>query len=395
MEENKVEEVKEEKVESKTEEAEVKAEAKVEEKTEEVKEPVLDDDKAKKDRKKKISTIISLTIFSMFALLVVLLIVLEFTLPEDNDFNMWIKTNVWNAESTGLWFKDHLSTMIGSIIIIVIVLGICKLIRFVFRQRLKKSNRTRTVITLLDGLVKYFCAIVIIIFVLKACGVNTTALIASVGVITLVIGIGAQSLIADIIAGLFIVFENEYTIGEIVSIDGFRGQVVEIGIRSTKLLDVSGNIKIINNSDISSVVNMSRELSVALVDCEFGYDVPIEKIENLLRINLPHWKEKINGIIEGPFYKGVAYYGESNVGIRIIAKCNEDDRYQIQRDLMREYRAMILKEGIDISYNQIVINEAKPKDIKVTKTDTKKAERFVQEQKEMSQTIDVIDNQNV
>lgn len=90
----------------------------------------------------------------------------------------------------------------------------------------------------------------------------------------MIIGLGAQSLIADIIAGVFIIFENEYDVGEIVSMDDFRGTVSEIGIRSTKITDAAGSIKIINSSDIKNVVSLSRGLSLAAIDCEFSYDVP-------------------------------------------------------------------------------------------------------------------------
>ena len=91
-----------------------------------------------------------------------------------------------------------------------------------------KSNRAKTVLTLLDGLIKYGAAIALIFLVLQAFGANTAAIWESVGIITLIVGLGAQPLISDIIAGVFIIFENEYSVGEIVSIDDFRGTVSEI-----------------------------------------------------------------------------------------------------------------------------------------------------------------------
>ena len=111
---------------------------------------------------------------------------------------------------------------------------------------MKKSNRAKTVFTLLDGIVKYGSAIAFIFLVLQAFGVNTGAIWESVGILTLIVGLGAQPLIADIIAGIFIIFEDEYSVGEIISIDDFRGTVSEIGIRATKILDMAGNIKIVN-----------------------------------------------------------------------------------------------------------------------------------------------------
>ena len=228
---------------------------------------------------------------------------------------------------------------------------------------------------------------------LKACGVDTGALIASVGVLTLIVGLGAQSLIADIIAGVCIIFENEFNTGETITIDDFRGKVIEIGIRSTKLLDAAGNIKIINHSNIVNVVNLSRELSLAIVDCDFPYDIPIEHIENLLEKRFPVIAKKIPAIVEGPFYKGVCEYKDSNVTIKIVAKCHEDDRFQVQRDLMREYRAILTEQGIDISYIQVVVNQPSLKpQIKVGGKNKMNAEQFVEEKKELS--IDMEEQHN-
>jgi small conductance mechanosensitive channel len=259
----------------------------------------------------------------------------------------------------------------------------------IFKVQINKSDRAKTVITLFDGLVKYGCAIAIIILVLKACGVDTNALIASVGVLTLIVGLGAQTLIADIIAGVFIIFENEFNTGETISIDGFRGKVTEIGIRTTKLLDAAGNIKIINHSNIVNVVNLSRELSLAVVDCDFPYDIPIEHIEGLFEKKFPIIAEKIPAIVEGPYYKGVTEYKDSNVTVKIVAKCHEDDRFQVQRDLMREYRAILVEEGIDISYPQIVVNQPEPKkNITVSKKKKQEAFEFVEEQKDLSSDLE-------
>ena len=83
------------------------------------------------------------------------------------------------------------------------------------------------------------------------------------GVLALIIGLGSQSLVADILAGIFIVFEGEFQVGDIVIIDGWRGEVKEIGIRTTKLVDVGGNIKIVNNSEIKTIINQTQELSLA------------------------------------------------------------------------------------------------------------------------------------
>ncbi len=341
-----------------------------------------------KKKKNKVSKIIGVSLGILILLTFIIFMILELILPSDNSFVIWSKENVFDIYLIPEAFGEHYKVIIHCVILFVLILSISKLIRLIFRKIMTKSNKAKTVITLLDGLIKYGSAIALIFIVLSACGVNTKAIWESVGVITLIIGLGAQSLIADIIAGIFIIFENEYEVGEIVSIDNFRGTVNEIGIRATKILDAAGNIKIINNSDINNVVNLSRELSLAVVDCEFTYDAPIEVIEKLLKDNLEMFKEKIPAIIEGPFYKGVSYYGASNIAVKLVAKCQEADRYQVQRDLLREYRQLFLTKGIDLSYDQVVINQPANKDFKATKKVKEEAEQFVEEQKNLSNGLE-------
>lgn len=337
--------------------------------------------------KKKVFLVVEIAVLSLFLLLFAGCIISELSAPESN-LAIWMKTNIWDVSKTLVSLKSHVPVVVNSLIYIVLVYAVCKIIRIIFSVKMKQSNKSKTVFSLLDGFVKYACAIAIIILILKACGVDTTALVASVGVLTLVVGLGAQPLIADIIAGIFIIFEDEYHVGEIVTINDFRGEVMEIGIRSTKLIDAAGNIKIINNSSIGDVINLSRELSLAVVDCDFPYDVPIEVVEKILKSNFDNIAENIPAIVEGPYYKGVCMYKDSNVTIKIVAKCLEADRFQVERDLNREYRRLLTENNIDISYNQVVINYPQEKNYKVTSKDKREATAFANEQKELSQNME-------
>lgn len=334
--------------------------------------------------KKNLSIIISLVVLISF----IVIMILQLSLPKTNSFVIWTKENICNITRFPNVLKNNYQKFIRCLIIAATVITFSKVIRTCFRKVKERSNRAKTVIALLDGIIKYGSAIAIIFLILSAFGINTKAIWESVGVLTLIVGLGAQSLIADIIAGVFIIFENEYEVGEIVSIDDFRGTVTEIGIRATKVLDSAGNIKIINNSDIKNVVNLSRELSLASVDCEFTYDVPIEVVEKLLQDNLDSFKTKIPRIVEGPYYKGVSYYGESNIAVKLIAKCKEEDRYQIQRDLLREYRQLFLTKGIDLSYNKIIIEDAEKQEFKTSNKLKTEAKKFVDQQKVVSEGLE-------
>ena len=168
--------------------------------------------------------------------------------------------------------------------------------------------------------------------------------------LTLIIGLGSQSLVADILAGIFIVFEGDFQVGDIIIIDGWRGEVLEIGIRTTKLLDAGGNIKIINNSDIRSVVNQTQELSIAKSYISIDYGTRIEKVEAVIHDNLDKVKAAIPAIVEGPYYKGVSELGDSAINLLFVAKCKEGDIYQVQRDLNREFLIVFNDNGIDVPF---------------------------------------------
>lgn len=341
-------------------------------------------------KKNKIKTILSIAIISLVAAFILVCFIVQMAAPQ-TAFSAWLAKNVWNVSDVTTKLKAHLPVLIRCTIYIVIVYAACKVVRMIFKWRIEKSNRAKTVLSLIDGVVKYGGAVAIILIFLKACGVNTTALVASVGVLTLIVGLGAQPLIADIIAGIFIVFEDEYSVGEIVCINDFRGTVLEIGIRSTKIQDAAGNIKIINNSSIGDVINLSRDLSLAVVDCDFPYTIPLERVEYLLSENLEKIKEKIPAIVEGPYYKGVCQYKDSNVTLKIFARCHEEDRFQVERDLLREYRILLVENEIDIAFPQVVINypsETQEKQEKPTKKERRVSAQFNKEQKDLSEGLE-------
>ena len=254
-----------------------------------------------------------------------------------------------------------------------------------------RTKKGKTLSRLLVSFFKWVIALCALFFTMDAWGANTTTMLASAGVVTLIIGLGSQSLVADILAGIFIVFEGEFQVGDIVIVDGWRGEVKEIGVRTTKLVDAGGNIKIVNNSEIKTIINQTQELSLAKAYVSVSYGARIEKIESVIADNLESFKEKIPAIVEGPFYKGVSELGESGVTLLFVAKCNEGDIYQVQRDMNREIKIMFDDNGIEIPFNQLVVHMADDEnaDDKLTKREVKKAENFNEEQKELSRDINV------
>ena len=273
---------------------------------------------------------------------------------------------------------------------IIVIAAVASIILSLLAKITFESKKTITVALLLLNLLKWIVAIASVFLIMGAWGANTTLMLASAGVLTLIIGLGSQALVQDILAGIFIVFEGDFQVGDIVIIDGWRGEVKAIGIRTTKLVDAGGNIKIMNNSDIRSIVNQTKELSVAKCYVSVSYGDRIEKVEKIISDNLPAIKEKIPAIVEGPFYKGVTELAESSVNLLFVAKCKESDIYQVQRDLNREIKIVFDDNNINIPFPQITVSYDEGSDNnKVSKKVRNEAEEFVEEQKDLSKDIEI------
>ena len=240
-----------------------------------------------------------------------------------------------------------------------LVITITHIMRLLLRIIGLKCKRGKALASLLSSFAKYLGAIILIFAILGTLGVNTTVLLASAGILSLIVGLGAQPLIEDIFAGIFIVFEHSFEIGDIIIVDGFRGTVKEMGIRTTKIEDAGGDIKVINNSDIRTLINMTSKLSTAICDVSISYFDDIERVEKVLNENLKKIKEKCKSIVNVPTYVRVQSLADSGVVLRIIAECNEMLRYQVQRDINREIKIIFDQNNITIPFPQIVIHETK------------------------------------
>ena len=272
---------------------------------------------------------------------------------------------------------------------IIVIAAVAYILLSLLAKVTFESKKTITVALLLLNLLKWVVAIASVFIIMGAWGADTTMMLASAGVLTLIIGLGSQALVQDILAGIFIVFEGDFQVCDIVIIDGWRGEVKAIGIRTTKLVDAGGNIKIMNNSDIRSIVNQTQELSVAKCYVGISYGDRIEKVEKIIADNLPAIKEKIPAIVEGPFYKGVSELADSSVNLLFVAKCKETDIYQVQRDLNREIKIVFDDNNVNIPFPQVTVSYDEGSDNnKVSKSVQSKANEFVEEQKELSKDIE-------
>ena len=333
--------------------------------------------------------IIKLCVYSIFVIGTIVCFIFNEKIHGENAvFNKTVSSN----SVVQYLYGTFIPAIIESVQIIVIAIAVNLVLKLVAKITFR-SNKAITIEKLLLNIAKWAIAITAFFFILSAWGANTTMMLASAGVLTLIIGLGSQALVADILAGIFIVFEGDFQVGDIVIIDDWRGEVESIGIRTTKLVDAGGNIKIVNNSDIRSIVNQTKDLSVAKCYVGISYGERIENVEKVIADNIDKIKKNIPAIVEGPFYKGVSELGESSVNLLFVAKCKEADIYQVQRDLNREIKILFDNNSIEIPFPQITVSYEKSTDTsKVSKKVKNEAKEFVQEQKDLSKSIDDKDN---
>lgn len=233
--------------------------------------------------------------------------------------------------------------------------------RIFFERWIPKSSQGKTMYTLADSAVRYILVLVGLLWGLAILGVDISALLAGAGVVALIIGFGAESLIADVITGVFMLFEHQYEVGDIIVVDDFRGTVTQIGIRTTSITDTGGNVKIINNSDIRNLINRSADSSVAVCDLGVLYDgeavrraekVLAEAIDRIYEENTELFKDK-------PQYLGVQELNltENAAILRVIAQVSEMNIYSAQRVMNRELMMALEDAGVGNPPAEIVISK--------------------------------------
>ena len=258
-------------------------------------------------------------------------------------------------ERSGQITLAHWLTLLLAICVIWLLYTIGKLILGLIGRR---NVRARTITTMFTGGLKYLAVIAGVVWGLRILGVDTTAILAGIGIIGLILGFGAQSLIEDVITGLFIIFEGKYSIGDIIVLDDFRGIVRDIGVRTTTIEDAGYNLKVVNNSDIRNFQNRSRNTSLAVCLCSVAYETDLRALEKLLNESLPDmYLARKDLYLGAPRYLGVHELGDSGVVLKFVADVKEEDIFAAQRALNRDIRVLFADKGVEIPFPQVVVHD--------------------------------------
>ena len=265
---------------------------------------------------------------------------------------------------SGHWNNGiHVFSMTACCVVVCIVYFNVSLILLILELIGKLMNsRGETIVRMLISFIRYIAVISMIFFCADLLGAPTGTLLASAGILTIVIGLGAQNLVTDILAGLFIIFEKVYKVGDIIMIGGetWRGRVLEIGIRNTRVMDVDANtIRILHNSSLNQIINMSELPTFVFSNIGIEYSEQLTRIEKIIESELPTIHERIPKAVEGPMYCGVTEFGDSAVILRFKTKCRNDDYVPVRLAVNRELKLMFDRHNINVPFPQVVINERK------------------------------------
>lgn len=260
------------------------------------------------------------------------------------------------------WLIEIISSIAISVIQIIIAGIIIRILISFIKKSLKFNNKLsdrkrQTLSEVLASVVKYTVWFIAICSILTNFGVNVASLIAVAGVGSVAIGFGAQSLVQDIITGMFILFEDQFGVGDIITVDMLTGTVESIGLRSTRIRSADGDLHIIPNGMIKIITNMSKEFNRATIDIGVAYEENIDKVIEVMKDETTKiFKNKtIKGLRAEPNVLGIIDLADSAVIIRILADTDIGENWHVEREIRRLMKKRFDKENINIPYPKRVI----------------------------------------
>lgn len=264
-----------------------------------------------------------------------------------------------------------LGDIVGKVITILVVFIIMRIVirignrfinNFFAKQtigRFSIEKRRATTLTTILKSVFFYVVSFIGIMIITSMFVDITSIIAVAGVGSLTVAFGAQSLVEDFVTGFFIFFDDQFSVGDYVTLGGYSGIVETMGLRTTQLRDFSGDLHIIPNRKISQVTNHSRGNMRAMIDISIAYEEDIQRSMEILENLCGRLSKENENIVEGPYVLGVQELNDSSVKIRITAQTKNMEQWGVERDLRKAIKDIFDQEGIEIPYPKRVVYSEK------------------------------------
>ncbi|MBP5270720.1 MAG: mechanosensitive ion channel [Clostridia bacterium] len=265
-------------------------------------------------------------------------------------------TGLLNANSFGN-VTVNLSNLFKLLIMIAGVLCAETLLIFIIGAIKVENHRVRSVLSIISSVLKYVSATVIICWGLSIIGVNVSTIVASLGIVALILGFSAESLIEDMVTGAFMVFENQYNVGDIVEVSGFRGTVTNIGLRTTCLTDPGGNVKIVNNSSMKNILNRSDKPSRSACEIAVPYGTDFRKLESEIPGLVQRIFEAHPDVMKAPpVYLGINELADSGVILKFVVEVDESNIFSGSRILNHDLLLGFKDLGVECPFPQVDVH---------------------------------------
>jgi small conductance mechanosensitive channel len=222
----------------------------------------------------------------------------------------------------------------------------------------RRVQRAQTMGSLLKSIVSGVVVAVAATMMLSELGVDIAPIVASAGIIGVALGFGSQTLVKDFLSGIFMIFEDQYGVGDVVDLGEASGTVEAVSLRVTRLRDVNGTVWYVRNGEILRVGNMSQNWARSVLDVNVGYREDLVKVRSVLR-DVAHdlWEDdEFRGVvIEEPEVTGVELFDPDGVTLRVLLKTQPMEQWAIARALRERIKARFDHEGIEIAIPQQVV----------------------------------------
>lgn len=230
-----------------------------------------------------------------------------------------------------------IKSVAAAVIAIVAAAALAYIVSFIFDRIKSSRNSAKAFVFLAGPVIKLVIWIAGIAVALSCFGISLTAILAGVGIAGVVLGLGAENIISDILAGFRMVVDGSINIGDIVAIDDFRGEVVSVGLCTVSLRDPGGSIRTINNSEITSITNLSDSVSVLAVEVFVAYEDELVVAEQSVADGIEAAMKAHPELFKStPVYRGVETLGEETISLLVTANVAEENIYDAKRILQRE-----------------------------------------------------------
>ena len=248
--------------------------------------------------------------------------------------------------------------VIASLVALFVGLFLNFLIRIIIRKLFNfkhmKDAKKRTIINLIVNIIRFVVLVITAIIILEINGIDTKSLLASFGVAGIVAGLALQDLLKDFIVGMSLIFEGEFAIGDWVSINGFKGEVLPSNLRITKLRSATGEVKMISNRTITEVVNYSMYNTNLMIDIDVAYESDISKVKDVLDKLCEKFKTEYE--LKDVKCNGIQELASSSIKFRITLTCKFLEQFDLGRFLRKEIVTTFKKNNISIPYKQVVVH---------------------------------------